>query len=360
MNDSIFQNRVSNLRRILAAHELESLLVSKPENRRYLSGFSGSSGILLVTCDHMFLFTDGRYEEQARMEASEWSLVIYKRSFVEELVSVCADLRIKELGFEKDFMTYQQFELLKNNLPDIEVRPVSGLVEGLRRIKDETEIQLIQEACTITCSAFQYLLGELRAGQKEREIAGLLEYFMRCQGGSLPAFETIVAAGRRSALPHGVASDQVIRRGHLVVLDMGATFKGYASDLTRTICIGRFDSRQREIYEIVLEAQARALSFIRAGVTAGEADAAARDFIRNAGYADFFPHSLGHGVGLSVHEEPLLAVGQNVILEEGMVVTVEPGIYLPGWGGVRIEDTVLVTQKGCKILTPVSKELIIV
>ncbi|KUK32234.1 MAG: Creatinase/prolidase [Thermoanaerobacterales bacterium 50_218] len=354
------QQRLERFREILAKEGLEAFLVSKPENRRYLSGFTGSSGFLLITPQEAVLLTDGRYEQQACQEAPDCRILIYKGEFLEAFRETCSDLQIRELGFEKDHLTYYMFEQFEKNLAKVKLRPLSGLVEGLRMVKDQEEIRLIQEAAVITCAAFWYLLGVLEEGQSEQEVAAILEFFMRKNRGGPPAFETIVAAGERGALPHGVATDQKLRRGQMVVLDLGARYQGYAADFTRTVCLRRVDRRQREIYELVREAQGRALEVIRPGVTASEVDGAARSFLQEAGYGEFFTHALGHGVGLSVHEEPRLAPGQEVVLEPGMVVTVEPGLYLPGWGGVRIEDTVVVTETGCEVLTPVTKDLLIV
>lgn len=360
MTEGAQQERLEKMRRLLATQDLEALFVTKPENRRYLSGFTGSAGVLLITARNAVLLTDGRYEAQARQEALQWQVVIYKNSVFEVLPEICAEFRVHEIGFEQDHLTYQQFAKLQEHLPLISLRPVTGFIEKLRVIKDATEISLIQEAAVVTGAAFWYLLGVLNYGQSEQEIAGTMEFFMRRHGGGLPAFETIVAAGERGSFPHGVASQQQVRCGQMVVIDLGARYQGYAADLTRTICLGRVDPRQREVYEVVREAQARALAHLRPGVQAGEVDAAARGFLATLGYGEFFPHSLGHGVGLSVHEDPRLAPRQETVLEPGMVITVEPGVYLPGWGGVRIEDTVLVTQNGCEILTPVTKDLLVI
>jgi len=354
------QQRLERFRKLMVEKGLEAFLVSKPENRRYLSGFTGSSGFLLITSHDAVLLTDGRYEQQAQQEADGWTILIYKGEFVETFREICGDLRVRELGFEKDHLTYYLYEQFQENLSQIQLHPSSGLVEKLRMIKDQEEIKLIQEAAVITCAAFCYLLGVLEEAQSEEEVAAILEFFMRKNRGGPPAFETIVAAGERSALPHGVATEQKIRRGQMVVLDLGARYQGYVADFTRTVCLRRVDHRQREIYELVHEAQVRALEAIKPGVTAAEVDAAARFFFQKAGYGEFFTHALGHGVGLSVHEEPRLAPGQEVVLEPGMVVTVEPGLYLPGWGGVRIEDTVVVTATGCEVLTPVTRHLLIV
>ncbi|HHW40726.1 MAG TPA: aminopeptidase P family protein [Syntrophomonadaceae bacterium] len=353
-----YSRRLAELRSILAAQGLEALLVMQPENRRYISGFTGE-GALIVTSDTACLFTDGRFVEQAHAEAPDWDLKLVRKTFLEALTEVYGGRHI-ELGFEENYLTYRQFRQIQEQLPQIRLRPVSGLVEKMRMVKDAEEIAMIREAGIITCAAFRHLLGELREGMTEQEAAGVMEFFMRSQGAGLPAFDTIVASGQRSALPHGSASEKRIGLGELIVLDLGATYRGYAADLTRTVALGHYNAKQREVYEVVKDAQQNALDLIRAGITTGEADAAARRVIEKAGYGEYFSHSLGHGVGLAVHEEPRLAPGGELVLEAGMVVTVEPGVYLPGWGGVRIEDTVLVTDKGCEILTPLKKELIVV
>ncbi len=356
---AIYQKRLNNLRNIMEQQQLEALLVSRPENVFYISGFSGGEGQLLVTPQESYLFADGRYQEQALQEAPDCKFILYKRHFTKALAEVTASQGIQEMGFEKDYITYQHWESLRETFTG-ELLPVKELVEKLRMVKDEAEIDLIREAGAITASAFRYLLGEIRPGQSEQEVASLLEYFMRSHGSGPPAFETIAASGKRGALPHGSATQKKIQRGEFITLDLGATYKGYAADLTRTICIGTVSARQREVYELVLEAQERGIRAVRAGVRAEEVDAVAREFFAEAGYGEYFVHSLGHGVGLAIHEAPRIAQKVDVVLEPGMVITIEPGVYLPQWGGVRIEDTVLVRENSCEILTPVTKDLVVV
>ncbi len=355
---SIYQKRLQQLCHILKEQHLESLLVAKPENVLYISGFSGGEGVLLITQQEAYLFSDSRYIEQARQEAPFCEFVLVKKYFTEALGKVADEKGLQLMAFEKDHLTSQQWEQLRKTFSG-KLQPVSGLIEKLRLIKDESEIALLKEAGAITASAFRYILGELHPGQTEVEIAGMLEFFMRRQGSGPPAFETIVASGKRGALPHGTASAKKVGRGELITMDLGATYQGYAGDLTRTICLGTVSDRQQEIYELVKEAQERGIKAVRAGVRAEEVDAVVRGFFEQHGYAEYFMHSLGHGVGLAVHEEPRLAPGQDTILQPGMVVTIEPGLYLPDWGGVRIEDTVLVKEDGCEILTPVTKNLIV-
>lgn len=355
---AIYQKRLSNLRHILEQQQLEALLVSKPANVFYLSGFSGGEGLMLVTQQESYLFADGRYQEQAQQEAPSCKFILYKKSFIKALAELVRNEGIQSIGFEKDHITYWQWERLRESF-SAELIPVQGLVEKLRLLKDETEIELIREAGAITASAFRYLLGEIRPGQSEQEIAGILECFMRRYGSGPPAFETIVASGERGALPHGTATQKKIQWGELITFDLGATYKGYAADLTRTIGVGTVSARQQEVYEIVREAQVKGIITVRAGVKAADVDKNVRQFLTEAGYGDYFVHSLGHGVGLAVHEGPRLAPGEDLLLEKGMVVTIEPGVYIPQWGGVRIEDTVLVKENGCEILTPVTKYLIV-
>lgn len=354
----IYQKRLSDLRHSLEQQQLETLLVSRPDNVFYLSGFSGGEGLLLVTQQESFLFADGRYQEQAQQESPGCKFIIYKKSFLNALTELCGTEGIQCIAFEQDHLTYWQWERLRESF-SAELVPVKGLVEKLRLVKDETEIELIREAGVITASAFRYLLGEIRPGQSEREIAIILEYFMRSHGSGYPAFETIVASGERGALPHGIATEKKVSRGELVTFDLGATYQGYAADLTRTIAMGTVSAKQQQIYEIVREGQAKGIKAVRAGVKAAEVDSQVRRFIAEAGYGDYFVHSLGHGVGLAVHEGPRLAQREDLLLEKGMVVTIEPGVYIPQWGGVRIEDTVLVKEDGCEILTPVTKYLIV-
>jgi Xaa-Pro aminopeptidase len=352
--------RLKALRRLMANNGLDALMVSSAENRMYISGFTGSSGLLLVTPAEAYLLTDGRYGVQARLEAPDWHLLQPEDVSPEVFAGICRERRLTRIGFEKDGVTYQQYEKLQVYFEGLELRPVLGLIESLRLIKDVEEIAKLQEAGVVTGAAFCYMLGRMHPGQTEQEIASCIECFMRSRGGGMPAFETIVAAGERGAMPHAQATDCEIRNGQLVVMDFGARCQGYMSDLTRTVCVGQSKSKQRHVYEVVLEAQQTALDLIRPGVAASQVDAAARQVIAGAGFGDYFTHALGHGVGLNIHEAPRLAPKQEMTLKTGMVMTVEPGIYIPGWGGVRIEDTVLVTETGCEILTPVTKDFIVI
>lgn len=350
--------RLGRLRNLMGRQNLDALLVTNPDNRRYISGFTGE-GLLLITRDDTCLVTDGRYATQAGLEAPDWRALPSKTLSSKALAEVCREQHLTRIGFEKNDVTYQQFEKFQADFSGLELRPVLGLVESLRLIKDVDEIAMIQEAGVVAGAAFYYAIGHICSGQTEREIASRIDYFLRSRGDGPPAFETIVAAGERGAMPHGRATSDKIRSGQMVVIDFGACCQGYMSDITRTVCIGRFDALQCQVYGVVLEAQLSALDHVRPGVIASQVDEVARQVITGAGFGDYFTHALGHGVGLNIHEAPRLAPKQEIALEAGMVTTVEPGVYIPGWGGVRIEDTVLVTETGCEVLTPVAKDFMV-
>ncbi len=334
--------------------------VTDPANRFYLSGFSGTTGALLLARGLYCLLTDFRYTEQAASECPDYKIIEVTGSYNMVLAEILRENNLVRLGCEGDHLTYSQFADLKKMLPGIELRPGSGMVEKLRICKDAAEINHIEEAARLADQAFARVLPAVKNGAAEREIALQLEYYMRECGAEESAFKIIVASGSRSALPHGVASLKTLQRGDLVTFDFGAVYRGYCSDITRTVVIGTPDYRQKEIYEIVLEAQMNAIATIREGVRAADVDLAARGIIESKGYGSNFGHSTGHGLGLNVHENPRLSAKDETVLRSGMVVTVEPGIYLPGWGGVRIEDTVVVEDSGCRILTRTPKEKLLV
>ncbi len=267
------------------------------------------------------------------------------------------ELKIMKLAFEKNDLTYSEFEKYESEL-SCSFIPKEGYTEKIRLLKTAEEITILQEAATIADEAFSYILTKIRPGVREIEIANELEFFMRSKGADSSSFDIIVASGYRSALPHGVASEKEIQNGELVTLDFGALYKGYCSDITRTVAVGKINDELKEIYQTVLDAQLKGVTDIKAGITAKEADALTRDHIKSKGYGDYFGHSTGHGLGLEVHEMPGLSYRSETILEPGMVVTVEPGIYVPGVGGCRIEDDIVITENGCNILTKSSKELI--
>jgi len=326
------------------------MLISSMPNVRYLSGFSGTDATLLIARHCKILFTDSRYTTQARDQAPAFRIITYKRK-VEEIAGFIKKSRIKRLGYEPDRITQEAYRQYRRHLRGVRLIPLLDMIEKMRARKSGHEIKKIRRACRIAGQAFEGLFPQIAPGICEKEIALELEYRMRKAGSGPAAFETIVASGKRAALPHGIASKKKLRPGDMIILDFGASFDGYFSDQTITLCLGRPGRKLKEVYEVVREAQARALARIRHGAEIREVDAAARDFIAMKGYGRYFSHGLGHGVGLEVHEEPALNPQSTGCLKQGMIVTVEPGIYLPGWGGVRIEDMALVTKTGCRILT---------
>lgn len=351
-------NKIENLRNRFQAQNIDGLLITSDYNRRYMTGFTGSAGVAIISQDKAVFITDFRYTEQAAKQIEGFEIIQHKASIIEEIANQVERLGIKKLGFEEEHVAFSTYRLYKGAIK-ADLIPVSGEIEKLRLIKTDSEIKILKEAAEIADQAFQHILTYIRPGKTELEVSNELEFFMRKQGATSSSFDIIVASGFRSALPHGVASDKVIESGDFVTLDFGAYYKGYVSDITRTVAVGNPSDELKNIYNIVLEAQLRGMAGITAGITGKEADALTRDYITEKGYGEYFGHSTGHGIGLEVHEGPGLSIKSDVILEPGMVVTVEPGIYIAGLGGVRIEDDTVVTENGNESLTHSSKELII-
>jgi len=341
---------------IMGRAKVEGILFWSLENIRYLCGFSGSDGVLIVVGQERTFLSDSRYEEQARAEVRDASFRKYTRK-VEGLVRFIKSLRVKRLGFESAVLPYDVYSRIKEKLPRVSFVPLAEEIAGLRIRKEPGEVENIRGAIRIASEGFSNTLGLLKPGVRERAFAERLECRMRGRGGERIAFDTIVASGTRAALPHGVASEKRILKGETVVVDFGVRYKGYCSDETKTLVLGKPSIEQRKVYEVVRRAQERAIGAIRPGVSVRQIDAAAREVIARAGYGKFFGHGTGHGVGLAVHEEPTVSPRGRGVAEEGMVFTVEPGIYIPAWGGVRLEDMVLVTARGCEILTVLSKDI---
>lgn len=351
--------KLEKIREQMESVNIDGMLITNEYNRRYLTGFTGTAGIALVSKDDACFITDFRYVEQAKKQVKEFRIVQHTGSIMEEIAVQAKKMGIRALGFEQDHLAYSVYTEYKKILKGIEFIPVSNIVEKLRLIKTDEEIKILKEAAELVDRAFSHILHIIRPGVKEIEIANELEFFMRKNGAASSSFDTIVASGYRSALPHGVASDKTIEKGELVTLDFGAYYKGYCSDITRTIAVGDPGEEMKEIYQIVLEAQKKGVNEIKPGITGREADAITRTYISEKGYGDYFGHSTGHGIGLEIHEGPTLSVRSDTVLEPGMAVTVEPGIYLPGKGGVRIEDDILITEQGNELLTHSRKDFII-
>jgi len=348
---------------LLATHGLDALLLTHPANVRYLCGFTGSAGAVVISESKSVFFTDGRYKEQASLEVQGSRIVVTRKSplaaAAEWLMRNAKKLGLKALGIEAEHLTVAERSRLVKAMPSsLRLREAPVLVEQARMIKDAEEIERLRTAVLLGSRLFDVVLKAIRPGVKETEVAAELEYAARQAGADAMSFDTIIASGTRSALPHGRASGSVIPANGFVVCDFGVILAGYCSDMTRTVHVGQPNAEMRRIYAAVRDAQQAALEMVSAGVSTGEVDQSARKVLRNKGLAKHFTHSTGHGVGLEIHEAPRLAAGQKDALQAGMVITIEPGAYIPGVGGVRIEDMVLVTDNGCQILTPTGKELI--
>ena len=351
--------RLARARDMLQQKGLDAVLVQSPVNRRYLSGFTGTAGTLLITDSKSILITDFRYTCQAERQCRDFMVTECREGLWDSLNSLVREDQVKLLGFEDDFFTYRQYIKMRENLEGIEPVPLGEELNLLRAVKDREEMGIMRTAARISEKALEHVLPMIKPGVTEREISKELEVFMIRAGCTGPAFDFIVASGWRSAMPHGVAADKKIEYGDLVTIDFGGKYEGYCSDMTRTFVVGKCSQKQKEIYETVLAAQHAALEQIRATLRGCDADSTARSVIEKAGYGEYFGHGLGHGVGLEVHEAPVLGPKSETILEPGMTVTVEPGIYMEGFGGVRIEDLVVVTDNGVENLNNFPKELMV-
>ncbi len=340
--------------------KIDALLVTKPENVRYLTGFTGSNGMLLLLRDgSATLFTDPRYTVQSKQQ-TDCEIVIAKGTLTKAVLKAFTKSGARNIGFEQDHLNVAQFEALKKGLTlGLELVGVSGLIENLRMAKDEGEIALIRASVIANSQALENALGRLEIGMTEAEFAAEIDYANRKLGAEGLAFDTIVAAGVRAALPHAHPGPAVIGPGMLLI-DMGVFHNGYASDMTRMVHLGEPTEQYREAYAAVLEAQLAAIDAVKPGAGVVGVDKAAREVLKSHGFDKAFVHSTGHGLGLEIHENPRIGRKGKGKLETGMAITIEPGVYLEGWGGIRIEDTVLVTSTGCEILTPTSKALRVV
>lgn len=350
-------SRLERIRLKMQEEKLDTFILTSPENRRYLSGFTGTTAILLITLEKAYLLTDFRYIQQATAQAPDFQVVK-----IANMYSSLAELAQKavRVGFEEEYTTYADYLDLKESLSQAELVPQSKLLSELRSIKDAEELEEIRQAVKLADDAFSHILQFVEVGQTEEEISLELEFAMRRKGASGGSFDFIVASGLRSSMPHGVASSKKVQQGDFLTMDYGAIYQGYCSDITRTLCFGEPTEKQREIYEIVLCAQKAGIAALKPGIPGKEVDAVARGIIAEAGYGDYFGHGLGHSVGLAIHEGPNLNLREERILKPGMVITIEPGIYIPDWGGVRIEDMAVITENGCEVLTQAPKEFIII
>ena len=353
-------SRINQLLTALSGQGVDAMLIASSQNRRYLSGFSGSNGILFIHPEKRLLVTDFRYKEQAGRQAPDYEVVMTSQflSMFGSIREAAEALGVKRIGFESDRMTVDWAAGAKRDLPGIELIPCGGLVERIRASKDEYEISCIATAQRTAELAFQEVLGIIRPGICEYDIAAEIGYRM-AKSGCITSFNTIAASGENGSMPHAVLSNRVIQRGDFITMDFGCVYNGYCSDMTRTVAVGQPSEEMAEVYRIVLEAQRRALDLIAPGVNCFDVDTAARGYISDMGYGEYFGHGLGHSFGLEVHEEPRFSPQCHEHLVPGICISVEPGIYLPGKFGVRIEDTVCITEDGYRNFTSTPKELII-
>lgn len=356
--------RIESVLRKLDDAGLDAILLIKQEtvtkeNVRYITGFTGSSAYVIISAQERLLLTDDRYTEQASEQCPDFKIVRHGRPAMKDVKEALERLGIRKLGFEANGITVGLLDTLKEHLTGIELVPTKDLIEEMRAVKDPTEIGLIARASQITDQGFNHILQFIKPGVKEKDIALELEFFMRKQGASGLAFGMIVVSGKRSSHQHGAPSEKAIENGDLVILDFGAVYDGYRTDMTRTVVVGRPTERQIDVYNTVKKAQQKAVDLLKAGAAGKDVSAEARKIIEDAGYGDYSGFGVGHGVGLEIHEAPYVRATGDVVLQVGNVVTVEPGIYIPNWGGVRIEDTVVIEEDGCRLLTQSPKDLIV-
>jgi Xaa-Pro aminopeptidase len=354
----MLKNRRSRLKPFFEDHALDGILFTDLRNIRYLCGFSGSDGALLLTPDDAWFLCDSRYTTQASDEVADADVIEFSAKF-EGICSLVCDSDIRRIGFEAGHTIVSDFRQMTERLAGVDLVGIGTSLDAIRSCKDEIEISLLADIAKLASLSLQSVLNGLKQGVRESDIALELEIEMRRRGADARSFDFIVASGERGAMPHGRATNKLVRSGDMVTIDFGAVMNGYHSDETVTVAVGRPDARSQEIHVIVKEAHDRAISAVRPGMSCRELDAVARNYIVQQGYGEYFGHGLGHGVGLDIHEKPVISPRSEAVIEEGMVFTIEPGIYIPGFGGVRIEDTVAVTSDGCMILTQAPKELLL-
>jgi len=352
-------NNYKRVQEILQKLSIDAILISNGNNMRYVSGFAGETGYLYISEKRHAVITDFRYTIQAEMEAAGYEIITIRNGGYEEVINeILKAEQVKNLGFEAEDMLYASYNQLKEKLKVKELTPIGNEITRLRRIKTPKELEFIKKAEEIGDQVFTEILTFIKPGMTELEVAARIEYLLKLSGAQGISFPAIVASGINSSMPHAVPSQKQIEVGDFLTMDFGCVYEGYCSDMTRTIVIGKASDKQKEIYETVLKAQLAALEFIKAGYQGKEVDKVARDIIYGAGYEGCFGHGLGHSVGLHIHENPRLSLLEEEIILAGMTETVEPGIYIKGFGGVRIEDLVVVTEDGCVNFTHSEKKLI--
>jgi Xaa-Pro aminopeptidase len=355
----MIEQRLDAVRATFPHRRLDALLVTSLPHIRYLTNFSGSNALCLIKQSDQFFLTDGRYTTQSADEVRSFTVIIAQQGFIEELSRRALLRRGDRVGIQDNDLTVQQFATMKNLFPRVRFVPAGSILDDLVAVKDAEEIGNIEHAAAVTDRVFEAIVRVIRPGMTELDVAAEISYLHKKFGAEGDAFEPIVASGTRGALPHARASMKQIRSGEMVTLDFGCRYRGYHSDLTRTVAVGRPSPELRRIYSVVLQAQAEAIRMARAGIKARSLDAVARGWIKKAGFGRYFTHSLGHGLGLQVHELPRISRQSPARLAAGNVVTIEPGIYVPDRGGVRIEDDVVIEDGSCRLLTKAPKKLLI-
>ncbi|HMK38624.1 MAG TPA: Xaa-Pro peptidase family protein [Bacteroidota bacterium] len=352
-------SRIAGLRARMSEHGLDALVVTSPAAVRYLTGFSGSNALAVVTAGRAYFISDSRYAAQSAQEVRHFQRIIGRRGLLEDAAAAHALRGCRTAAFESDSLAYDRYLALRRLFPGTRFRPAAGILESMALVKEAREVACIEEAAAISDAVFSDALKTLRPGSTELEIAAEISWLNRRRGSESDPFEVIVASGPRAAMPHARPTSRKLRKGEFIVLDFGSIVGGYCSDLTRTVALGRVPARLREAYRAVHEANARATAAARGGMTARSLDAVARRSIRARGFGRYFTHSLGHGLGLRVHERPRVSALSREVLQTGSIITIEPGVYIPGKGGVRIEDDVLLGDAGCRVLTRSPRDLIV-
>lgn len=356
----MINDRLKNLRNELTKIDLQAIFINKKEDVFYFSSFKGDDTFLFITLDNAYIITDFRYIEQAKKEAFSFEIIRTENNLWDKLNDIILHEKISHIGIQEQYISLSSYKNYTSNLHEITFVEIDNIPKKLRMKKTSQELSCIRDAVKVADDAFSHIINNIQVGMTEKEISLELEYFMRKNNASGVSFETIVASGVRSCMPHGVASNKIIEYGDTITLDYGAIYNNYCSDMTRTIFIGEPNKQILKIYDIVKSAQLQAIEKAKPGVTVCDIDKAARDVIINSGYGNYFGHSVGHGVGLEVHELPSVSPKNDTVLETGMVITIEPGIYLPNVGGVRIEDMLTVGKTSSEILTKSSKDIIVI
>ncbi|MHB8106439.1 MAG: M24 family metallopeptidase [Candidatus Cryosericum sp.] len=359
MENEYYGARIRRLQERMADANVDAFFTLAAPSMRYLTGFTGEEGYLLALHDGMHLVLDGRFTTQAQEECPWLDVILYAGHFSRSIADLLAASHSHWLGFERERVSFVQAEQMRAAFPSVTMVPTENVVEGMRSVKDSSELDKMRAAGHVADKAFNAMIHQLKAGMTENDVAALLEYEMRKAGAQGTSFSTIVGSGARGALPHGIASSKVIQKGEVIVIDFGVNCDGYMSDCTRTVALGEQPADVLDVYAKLRAAQQLGLDCIKAGVSSRSIDSAVRDKLGESGLAQYFTHGLGHGVGLEIHEAPRLSQGTDTVLEPGQVVTCEPGVYLPGRYGMRIEDSVIVTATGFESLTELPKELIL-